>query len=247
MTISPRKPSKTPSVSYLVRRKIERGGEHLWRQEDFPRQSPLAVAQALSRLARSGVIQRLSKGIYYHGRQTVFGVSKPNPTALLRLAARRKPMFPSGLGAANLLGFTTQNSTKAEVATCATSLPRKLIGQDTVVHTRRPKAWAGLWRTDAALLDLLRGGGNASDLSPEETVRGILRLLSKGGRFGRLAKVGTSEPPRVRALLGALGERLNRDPAELRRLRDSLNVTSRFDFGMLAGLPNAKAWQARRR
>ena len=111
---------------------------------DNKRDAFTAVAQTLYRLARSGVIRRLSKGIYYHGRQTAFGASIPNPTALLRLASRKKPMFPSGLAAANLLGFTTQNPAKVEVATCATSLPRKLIGQDTVVHTRRPKAWAAL-------------------------------------------------------------------------------------------------------
>ena len=38
-------------------------------------------------------------------------------------------------------------------------LPRKLLGDDTVVHTRRPDVWKNLSETDAALLDFLRRAG----------------------------------------------------------------------------------------
>ncbi|HTB21702.1 MAG TPA: hypothetical protein VK914_03240 [bacterium] len=245
MPSAPENRPEVHSVSFLVRRKIERAGEQIWCMENFRDLPFTAVARTLSRLARSGVIRRLSKGIYYHGRGAALDDSKPDPTALLRLASRKKPVFPSGLAAANLLGFTSQTPVKLEIATCATSLPRKLIGQDTVVHTRRPKAWAKLWRTDAAFLDFLRRGGRTSDLSPEETVRLSLRLLVQGSRFERLAKVWATEPPRVRALLGALCELRERDPETLRRMRNSLNFETQFDFGMFAGLPNAKAWKAK--
>ena len=235
------------SVSFLVRRKIERTGERVWCLDDFRDFPFTAVTQTLYRLARSGVIRRLSKGIYYHGRGAALDDSRPDPAALLRLASRKKPVFPCGLAAAKLLGFTSRTPVKLEVATCATSLPRKLVGQDTVVHTRRPKAWAKLWRTDGAFLDFLRRGGRPSDLSPGETARLSLRLLTEGNRFDRLAKVWATEPPRVRALLGALCELRQRDPETLRRMRKSLNFETQFDFGMFAGLPNAKAWQARSR
>jgi hypothetical protein len=46
-------------------------------------------------------------------------------------------------------------------------------------------------------------------------------------------------------MLGALGERLGGDPKTLQSLRRSLNPLSRFDFGTLAALPNAQAWQAK--
>ncbi|MGH7442464.1 MAG: DUF6088 family protein, partial [bacterium] len=204
-------------------------------------------AQALSRLTRAGVIQRLSKGIYYHGRPSAFGDSKPNPAALQKLALRGKAVFPAGLSAANLLGFSTQNAKEGELATSATSLPRKLVGQGTVIHTRRPAAWARLSEPDAAFLDFLRGSGKLSELSPEETVRRAAHFLSEEGRFERLAKAAESEPPRVRALLGALGEQLHKRPRTLERLRASLNPSSRFDFGMLSGLSNARSWQGKGR
>ena len=229
----------------LIRRRIERGGERLWQLEDFRGHSFTAVAQALSRLKREGTIERLSKGVYYRTRETAFGKSRPNPAAIQKLAPKRKPAFPAGIAAASLLGFTTQTARRGEIATSAASLPRKLFGAETVIHTRRPQAWSRLSEEEAALLDFLRRGGLTSDLTPEETIRRTLKLMSRKGCFERLLKVAATEPPRVRAILGAFGERLHKNKAALRRLKDSLNPFSRFDFGLLSGLSQAPEWQAK--
>ena len=229
----------------MISERIERGGERLWRLDDFAGLPATAVAQALSRLTRQGVIERLSKGIYYRSRQTTFGKSVPNPATIQKLASRRKNVFPSGISAASLLGFTTQTARRGEVSTSALSLPRKLIGADTVIHTRRPEAWTGLSDADAALLDFLRRGGRTSELSPDQTVRKTLALFSEKGRLGRLLKVADSEPPRVRALLGAIAEEMGKNAAARAHLRASLNPLSRFDFGLLAGLSHATRWQAK--
>lgn len=231
----------------FVRHQIECGGERLWKLEDFRDLPFAAVAQALSRLTRQGRLERLSKGVYYKTRETAFGKSRPNPAAIQKLASRRTNVFPSGIAAANLLGFTTQTARQKEVSTSALSLPRKLVGRDTVIHTRRPEAWTGLSESDAALLDFLRRAGSTSELSSEETIRRTLRVFSETGRFERLLRIAASEPPRVRAMIGAIGEQLGRKRAALHRLRDSLNPFSRFDFGLLAGLRHAHNWQARER
>jgi hypothetical protein len=47
-------------------------------------------------------------------------------------------VFPAGIAAANLLGFTTQNTVRVEVAPDGLSLPRWIVGKETVIHTRRP-------------------------------------------------------------------------------------------------------------
>jgi len=242
---------KTPApdgreTARTIRARIEGGGERIWRFEDFAGLPVEAVAQALSRLARAGEIQRLSKGIYYRARHTALGPSLPNPAAMQKLATGRKTVFPAGLAAANLLGVTTQTGRRGEVATSAGSLPRKLVGKDTVIHTRRPEAWARLSEADAALLDFLRRAGRTSELSAGETIERTLELCRQRGRFERLLAVADTEPPRVRALLGAIGEQIGTKPAALRRLRDSLNPTSRFDFGLLAGLARAHEWQAKK-
>lgn len=239
--------SETRQAARHVRQRIERGGERLWRFEDFADLPSTSVAQALSRLARAGTIERLSKGLYYRARKTAFGKSRPNPSAVTALAARRHRIFPAGVAAANLLSFTTQNPRQGEIATSSPSLPRKLVGDDTVIHTRRPQAWNVLSEVDAAFLDFLRRRGSTSELSPNKTVRRALTLVSEGNRFERLLKVAESEPPRVRAILGALGEQLGKPAKLLDRLRQSLNPLSRFDFGMLAGLRCARNWQIKER
>lgn len=46
-------------------------------------------------------------------------------------------------------------------------------------------------------------------------------------------------------MLGALGELTGADERDVRKLRDSLNPLSRFDFGALVAMPNARSWQAK--
>jgi hypothetical protein len=245
MPRSPRAPGSRAGVTALVRDRIERGGERLWRHEDFSDLSFAAVAQALSRLTRVGVVQRLSKGVYYRSRETAFGKSMPNPRALGELAERRQRIHPAGIAAAAALGLTTQVAKRREVATSARSLPRKLVGSDTVVHLNRPAARAQLGPEEAALLEVLRDRARESELSADQTVRRLKRWLSTGDHLQRLLRVAFSEPPRVRAMLGALAESVSADAKALRKLRATLNPLSRFDFGALAVLPNARAWQAK--
>ncbi len=234
-------------VARVVRSRIENGGERLWRMQDF-RDLPFApVAKALSRLARARSIERLSKGIYYRGRLTVFGRSRPNPSDIQRLAEKSRTIHPAGASAAHMLGFTTQSPALVELSTSANSLPRKLIGAQTVVRTRRPSAWIALTVKDAACLEFLRDAGATSELSPQETIRRMLQLLRADKRFDRLAQIAATEPPRVRALIGALGERMRARSHALTALRSTLNPLSRFAFGVFAALPNARAWQAKER
>jgi hypothetical protein len=219
----------------------------VWRFADFPGVPAPALAQTLSRLAREGLLQRLSKGVYYRGRATSFGTSAPNPAALSRLASADGGVFPAGLAAANLLGFSTQNAGRAEVATSGFRLPRRLLGHDTVVHTRRPEAWAALSATEAALLDVLRRGADMTELAPSETAHRIVALFDHPRRFQRILKVAATEPPRVRAMLGAIGETLGKPARTLRVLRESLNPLSRYDLGPLGSLPAASGWQPKKR
>ena len=84
-----------------------------------------------------------------------------------------------------------------------------------------------------------------SELPAETTVKKTLALMAEKGRFERLLKISDSEPPRVRAMLGAIGEQLGKNPAGLNKLRASLNPLSRYPFGLLAGLLHARSWQAK--
>ena len=170
----------------FVRQQIERGGERLWKLEDFRDLPFMAVAQALSRLTRQGRLERLSKGVYYSSRNTAFGKSRPNPATIQKLASRRQTVFPSGIAAANLLGFTTQTAKKNEVAT-----------RPPAPKTRRQRHRDPYAQT--------RSMGR-----PLRKRCGVARLPAPGGQNER-AVTGRNHPPHHYAVVG---ERALRAPAQ---------------------------------
>jgi hypothetical protein len=149
--------------------------------------------------------------------------------------------------AANLLGFTTQNPKQPEIATNGTSLPRLIVGHEVKIHTRRPESWRDLSQVDGAILEFLRQRGMSSELSEEGTIEKLIGLFKEGDRFDRLCAVAATEPPRVRAMLGAIGQQMNKPKKAFAALQTSLNPLSRFDFGILIGLRYARDWQAKER
>jgi hypothetical protein len=234
--------SRLRNAAGQVRRLVLVGGERFWRHEDFEGLSPSAVATALSRLARDGELLRVRKGVYFRPRPTVIGPSSPAASGAIA-SSLRAPVHAAGLSAANVLGLSTQNPARREYATSASDPPTALAGSR--VRTRRPRARAGLTAEEGALLELLRDRASTSDLPPAETARRLQEFLSDRERFARLARAATEEPPRVRAMLGALGELAGAEERQVHALRQSLNPLSRFDFGVLSTLPNAGTWQAK--
>lgn len=230
------------STARLVRDRVRRGRSRYWKHSDFEDLPPGAVAAALSRLARDGTLQRVGKGVYYRPASTAFGPSVPSQTAV-SAQTLTAPVYPAGLAAANVLGLSTQNPGRIEYATPAPAPPTALRGA--IVHTRRPPRRVGLPTEDVAILEVLRERARSSDLAPPDTVRQLRRRLSDQERFTRLVEAAVAEPPRVRAMLGALGQELEMPPVLLDRLKVSLNPLSRFDFGQLRALRHAKEWQAK--
>lgn len=218
------------------------GGERHWQLSDFHDLGATAVAHALSRLAAAGELQRVRKGLYYRPKTTAIGPSMPSASVALAQTFNA-PLHPAGLTAANALGLTTQNPGRGEFATPATAPPGAM--RNALVHTRRPHTRFGLSDQDGALLELLRDRASASDLDPAETINRLVDLVSQPSDFRRLATAALAEPPRVRAMLGALGQQAGAPRATLRDLRESLNPLSRFDFGALSGLDHARGWQAK--
>lgn len=241
--VSKQQPKQPPrSAAATVRDRVTRGRSRYWKHSDFADLPASAVAMTLSRLAREGVLQRVGKGVYYRPRNTSLGPSIPAASGVASQMLTA-PLHPAGLSAANVLGLSTQNPGRPEYATPAPGLPTAL--RNAVVHTGRPAQRDSLSAEDGAILETLRDRARYSDLSPQQTVRRLLRLLADERRFVALAGVAMTEPPRVRAMLGAIGQELNMPALVLDRLRGSLNPLSRFDFGRLRSLRHAREWQAK--
>ncbi|WP_309730970.1 hypothetical protein [Chamaesiphon sp. OTE_75_metabat_556] len=235
---------KTLTKTESIRQRILAGGERFWNHQDLADYPSATIAKTFTQLVKEGILQRISKGHYYHPRHTRFGNSQPVRSELPYQLTQTR-VYPAGVNAANLLGFTTQNAIDGTFATTASSLPTAWLGQRAKLYTRRPSTWENLSATEAALLDFLRSRGEWSDLSPSETIEQLLNHFRVPGRFERLVTIAHAEPPRVRAMLGAIGQELKYAKDLLQQLRTGLNPYSRFEFGKLSSLWYAQEWQAK--
>lgn len=100
-----------------------------------------AVNQALSRLARSGRLMRICQGVYMRPVQTHFGRRAPSihksRQALSELWG--ETIVPSGGGAANWLGLTTQNPVRSVYLTSGRN--RRLYFGKHPVDLRHAPRW----------------------------------------------------------------------------------------------------------
>jgi len=192
-------------------------------------------------MVKEGKLRRIEPGIYYRSRATIVGESTPGKLAL-SAAKGAGGLQPTGLTAAAALGFTTQNPSRLEYATPAEHGPGHL---DARVSNRRPDSRRLLSPREGAILEFLRDRAQTSDLSPSQTVRRMRALLAEGRAFDKLIRPAMDEPPRVRAMLGALGQEIGIPERQLQKLRRSLGPVSKYDFGRLASLRYAKDWQAK--
>lgn len=233
------------NATETIRQKIQAKPDSLWQLEDFAPLPIDAAAKALSRLAKDGTLERIAKGIYYRPGTSAFGKTRLNPQRLRELATKQHRLFPAGLAAANLLGFSTQSPSRPHYSTASTSVHRRLLGDNAIIHTRRPEAWNQLTNEEAAILETLRDAGRLSELSADESTQRLLDLLGTKRRFENLLKAAASEPPRVQAILGAAGQELGKSSKQLATIKTRLNPLSRFEFGKFGALTSAGQWQAK--
>lgn len=237
---------KSESIAHKIHSRIRQGGDdRLWSFQDFldiDSSTATAIAAALSRLSRSNDLRRIRRGIYYRPKKTAFGESRPNPETLAAILLRNRKTLRTG--EFNRLGLTTQIS---NTLTSAASRPPRIQELPGVplrfVH--RPLAeQKGIRSDERTALDSLRAIDRIPDTTPAKTIARMALLIKHGSLdFSRLARFALNEPPRVRALLGAIGEKSGAPSADIHRLRHSLNPLSTYRIsGAAASLKNAAAW-----
>lgn len=247
------KRAKDDSLAHAVATRVKTGGDdRLWTYADFPGASRTALAAALSRLMKAGELTRVRRGVYYRPKKTMFGMSRPDPEALgdAILRARGETPMPAGVSAFNRLGITTQVSGAVTRAARRNAAPED-IGNIRLYTTPRPlAAQKGIRPEERAALEALRKITRIPDTRPRYVLERLGMLIRRGELdYVRLARFARVEPPRVRALLGALGEELRhsnigkRVPTEvLDELRESLNpLTTFLVHGAREALPHAAA------
>lgn len=200
----------TASVAAEIRERVLRSRDRFWRPEDFVG-SPKAVAQALSRLVRTGDLRRVRRGLYWRGSPTRLGMAPPPPGRLAGEVVQHGPgTGPAGWSAALALGLSTQVPRREAIAVPG-RVPRSLDSVHLVSRAAATKRRDEHLRpSEVALFEVLRDWDNLVEVPAAEAVNRITRLAEIGEvRLDRLARASSSEPPRtrerLRQLLGAIG------------------------------------------
>ena len=239
---------KNNSIARGILVRIRRGGgDRLWTYADFAKLPTFAVAATLSRLAKKGVLRRVRKGLYYVPRTTRFGETSPDPTRVAAAVLNRRGIdwSPTGPAAYNGLGLTTQVSPTTTLAVNR-RVGNLAIGPTIRLRVRPYSAQRAADPRVRTLFDALRDIRRIPDNSPREIILKVRDLFSSRKlSFNRVARLAKKEPPRVRAILGAIGSSLRLDPKVLADLKKSLNPTTTFRLGVGEVLPTAHAWGIR--
>lgn len=207
--------------------------------------SPGAATKALARLAKKGVLTRVGKGLYFAPRDTILGKSRPSEMAIAMKTLEGKTR-PTGASAANLLALSTQLPARPQLVAFTSNQPKNTgVPRLKLRRGSRPHPLPTL---EGALLEFIRVQGNSAETNPKETYRRLRRLLKvqlQMNRLHDLRDASLEEPPRVRAMLGAMFAYAELPESLWAPLKASLNPLTKFDFGLFAELPNAREWQAK--
>lgn len=166
----------TPSIAATVRERVHASppGTFL-RRKDFAG-SDRAVESELSRMVLAGELIRVRRGIYYRGKPTRFGMTRPSLLDAA-IAVAGPGSGPAGVSAAHLLGLTTQVPGTVEIG-AAGKVPEAMSG---VRFRLRPygRRQLGLTPIEVAVLEMLRDPDSAEATWAEVEVR-IAELLISG-------------------------------------------------------------------
>lgn len=206
-----------------------------------------AVAAALSRLSREGLMVRYAKGQYYRPQTSRFGPLPLSEGALLRTLTTEEGVesaYLTGVALYNQLRLTTQVPATIKVTT---PKPRRT----------RPKRVAFVVRpaperaSDVPLLqwlEVLRDLRRIPDARPNDVLAHVQRFvkdLDPAERRRLVELAGRHAPPRARAVLGALLE-LQGDKQGAASLWATINPLTTYRLGLsAAALPNAPQWHIR--
>jgi len=149
------------SVYDKLRRQIEKRlpGAVFVTREFLELGSRAAVDEALSRLAREGVIRRLGRGLYDFPRlHPVFGPVPADPDQIAAALARKtgSRLQSAGGQAANALGLSTQVPARAVYLTDGRRRSVQVGGQTIELRHAEPRSLAGAGRTEGMVIQALR-------------------------------------------------------------------------------------------
>jgi hypothetical protein len=206
-----------------------------------------AASKTIERLITKGTLKRASKGIFYKPKQTVFGALQPKEDELLKqylFKNGQRVAYITGASLYNQMGLTTQIPSTVVIASKA----RRAFSSIGNLTIKPAKSYVEVTEDNYKLLGILDAVKDFNTISDINNELGITLLINKLRTLNQnetteIIKYALSYPPRVRALLGAMLEIMDKSLA-LNTLKISLNPLSKYNYGIKNDiLPNALDWQ----
>jgi hypothetical protein len=236
------------NIQYQIS-KLAEGTTFKYEQLAIERQEFSAATKAIERLIAKGVIKRISTGIFYKPKKTVFGELKPNEEEILKpylFEKGKRIAYITGTSLFNRLGLTTQIPKSIKIA----SRKKRITVSNGSVIATPVKSYVDVSDQNfylLELLDVLKDFKKIPDLDINATIKILSTKLNELNPTEKklLIKCGLSYPPRVRGFLGALLENISTS-TDLTVLKKSLNPLSEYEYGInKKQLQTAENWNVK--
>lgn len=225
--------------------KFEDGETFTYAQLSIASKDYIAAAKAIERMIDRELIKRVSTGIFYKPKKTIFGELKPNEEEQLKpylFEDGKRIAYVTGILLYNQLGLTTQVPSRIKIA----SRDKRISISRGALKASPVKSYVDV--TDKnyyvlGLLDALKDFNKILDINKNSGIKRLTQLLKEldTKEIALLVKSALAYPPRARAFLGALLEALDLTDNTI-PLKESLNPLSSYRFEIEEFLPTAKNW-----
>lgn len=237
------------TVTEKVRQKINdmpAGITFKYQQLGILKKEYCAAAKAIERLIAQKKIKRISTGVFYKPKKSLFGLLQPGEEELLRpylFIGDTRIAYITGTALYNRMGLTTQVAKDIKVASKVKEI-RTQIGN---IKIRRVKSYVDVTNENynlLGILDALKDFKLIPDLDKKTAIKQMKNTIKslKKKEILQLIRSGLQYPPRTRAFLGALLETIYGD-INIEQLEQSLNPLTIYDLGLTNDiLPTTKKW-----
>jgi len=193
------------------------------------------AAKALERLQKKETIKKISKGVFYKPKQTIFGEIKPDYNEQLKpflFRNGKRIAYVTGTSLYNQLGLTTQMAFRIKIA----SRSNRISINRGALKASAVKSYVEVTDDNYQLLGFLDAIKDIKTI-PDAEVKTSVKIL--GGKIKNLSEKQTKEmvqyaivyPPRTRALLGAMLENID-NTINTKALKESLNPLTKIKIGL---------------
>ena len=214
---------------------INEGETFTYKELSIKKNEYQSAAKSIERLIKKGIIRRISPGIFYKPKQTVFGELLPKEEEILKpylYKNGKRTAYITGIYLYNKLGLTTQIPQTIKIA----SREKEIKVNKSNLKIKPAKSYIDVTNKNyqyLEILDTIKDFKKIPDLYIENGIRILLNILKelKKDEIKKIVKYGLKYPPRTRALLGALLEEIGIKEG-LDNLKNSLNPLSEYSFGI---------------